>query len=265
MKKLLLTILLLLSMFVTAGCKKDNPPATQTKVFELTLINSENLLVNSLNSTYEVNTRVVVTTNVVLDANLNIYLNGVKINQINYDAPHWQYEFFMPNKNSTLEFKVESDNPLYGDTISNYVTFNNITIPVDYFTCEMSEVEKAEAFDLSTIKKDNMIGEIYSSSFEFGRIINANLPNLTSNYSYYEINKIENNNTINTSYYYDNKTKQYEQLLNEKGYGLNETNSSLSVYEFAVDGQNNSNVVDYTPNKIALLNNDGSSVTYKQG
>ncbi|MPN00500.1 hypothetical protein SDC9_147695 [bioreactor metagenome] len=79
-----------------------------TNVYLLTLTGEYQSVTTNLKESYEPGVVVEFETNVIYDADLDVYLNGQKIVKTYSDQPYWKYEFTMPEQNSVLDFVIVS-------------------------------------------------------------------------------------------------------------------------------------------------------------
>ncbi|HAQ56914.1 MAG TPA: hypothetical protein DCR44_05915 [Acholeplasmatales bacterium] len=242
--------------------------------YSLELINFSDFLIEPLASQYQAGMLVEVTTAIIYDADLVLYLNNEKITQTWSDVPFWKYEFTMPGMDSILEFKVEAITQVEID-IHDYIDLPNVTAPFDYFDCEMIEVIRADFYDLSTVT--SMIGDYNSYDYEYGNLVNADLGSTSIYQSELILNKAENDSVFQTeSLIYRENTNgiittesyQYQQKEDLIGYILNQTDGDFSGGKYTMEHIDYNSIAvyyDLKPGRLVLLTRELDSVIYKMG
>ncbi len=75
-------------------------------IFNVTVTGDTDVLLENLKSTYQQGAFIVIRTHVIIDADIEIYVDGVKIPQSYYDPDRWEYSFTMPAKDVEIEIKI---------------------------------------------------------------------------------------------------------------------------------------------------------------
>ena len=75
-------------------------------IFKVTVKGDTDVLFEDLKPTYQQGAFIVIKTHVIIDADIEIYVDGVKIPQTYYDSDRWEYSFTMPAKDVEIEIRI---------------------------------------------------------------------------------------------------------------------------------------------------------------
>ena len=271
MKKLAVASLVFCSL-ATIGCAKEDDV-----LYTLTLKNHEQFLIEPLQSRYRAGTAVEVYTTVLYDDELEIFLNDEKIEKTGSDLSHWKYEFVMPSLDSILDFRVVEDTKT--ETIHDYVEIHEATVPESYFSCDMRKTESP--YDFSPIQ--SMMGDRNTNNYEYGFVMEADVywpltEGDIENHKIHESQLLQNRkigeDTYQTQEYYyrDSKndleiseTYQYDQIKNNDGLVLNQTNDRFHVSTYGTDPNSNTFYYSLQPSMLDLLKLETEDLVYQEG
>ncbi|MFA7560644.1 MAG: hypothetical protein WCY80_00910 [Candidatus Izemoplasmatales bacterium] len=270
MKKSIALVVVVLTTLPFIGCDSFDFHNLKSNdiYYQLTLENFSEYLVYPLESQYKANTVVIVTTQIIYDANIVLYLNGELVTQTSADTPYWTYEFIMPEEDSVLNFNVETIEGT--ETIFDFTEILSPNIPVDYFQADLEEVSYEELYDLSTII--SMLGDSNQSNFTYGNISESNTERFNIVTQRLIYSKYENDSVFQNSFYqYKGRNTeitqndyQYTQIIDGAAYSLNQTNGELSSSNFVIQG-NYTFWYELSPKRFNLLNEEVNNITYKMG
>lgn len=120
----------------TYQCKKCNK--TKLEINEIikdsyfcNVINGKQYLVESLKNKYYVGEKVIIKTGKLMDANINVKVNGEYLRVSAYDENFWYFEFIMPEKDVNIELNISTvdDSYVYMKDLYewvNYLNFDNV-------------------------------------------------------------------------------------------------------------------------------------------
>ena len=120
----------------TYQCKKCNK--TKLEINEIikdsyfcNVINGKQYLVESLKNKYYVGEKVIIKTGKLMDANIDVKVNGEYLRVSAYDENFWYFEFIMPEKDVNIELNVSTvdDSYVYMKDLYewvNYLNFDNV-------------------------------------------------------------------------------------------------------------------------------------------
>jgi len=264
LKKFINMSLVFFFVIILFGCNQDN---SKIVYYHLTLSGENNYLAVPLESKYPAGEVVEIVTQVIMDADIVIYLNDELVEKTYHGTPNWKYQFIMPAKDSTLEFTT--DGGLYKETIFSNVEMLDPMDTSEYFERDFDSVDFVETYDLSQIS--SMIGDHQSQNFAYGSIITANLPTSVSTERRFVINEIVNDD-ITQKEYYQSKTEengilqisiyQYVELTNGVGIIMNQTNDEFTKSSISMENEYTF-YVDLSPARLEMLYNDTANVTYQ--
>lgn len=110
MKRIFSLLLILVSLLFLASCDRiDEPGATITPIFTKILLTGDTDVVyeDSIKGNYLPGHIVELKTHVLMDADIEVYMDGEKIPKTHYDSDYWGYKFIVPSNNETFSVTLD--------------------------------------------------------------------------------------------------------------------------------------------------------------
>ncbi len=115
MKKIIAATLCFLLVFSSVSCRKHNDVPPEDMRYEITyeLGSLRDDFIDTPTSA-EYGDTVEIRTQILIDADIHVYVDGKEIQKSHYDSDYWGYTFTMPQKSVIVTAKPYSKNEIWG-------------------------------------------------------------------------------------------------------------------------------------------------------
>lgn len=110
MKRLFCSLLIIVSLLFLASCDRiEEPGGKITPIFTKVLLTGDTDVVyeDSIKGNYLPGHTVELKTHVLMDADIEVYMDGVRIPKTHYDSDYWGYKFIIPSNNETYSVTLD--------------------------------------------------------------------------------------------------------------------------------------------------------------